>query len=496
MDSLYLLRERIEELYADYSRIVDKAVQFVVTLLAFYLINANVGFMEAAASPVITVVLSVICTFFQPIWTLLVAAVLILAHMYALSIGVLGVVALVFIVMYVFFIRMTPNMALVVLLTPILFHFHIPFVLPVACGLLVGPVSMVAIGSGIIIYYMLNYVKVASSTLQAESMSEIMNQVTVFIRQIFTDREMWIYILTFMICILVVYAIHRLSIDHAWVIAIAVGVVVNIVVIAGGDVALGVSTSYGSLFFGNLIAAVVGLILMFFFFSVDYGRSENLQYEDDDYYYYVKAVPKLSVSKPDVTVKRINARRDTDFIGDDTDEEDLEARNILASRKNSADSSALGKETEEKPAGGQTETDKTDSAKADTARTGTSQAETARTGASRTGTGTGRTGSSTNTRKSGSGTTRKSSSTSGTTRKSSSGTTTRRSSSGTAKKSSTGTGTVRKSGTGSTARKSGSTDGSQSSAKTSKKKTDNTPEVEDVNETLLDMSLREDLKLK
>ena len=30
----------------------------------------------------------------------------------------------------------------------------------------------------------------------------------------------------------------------------------------------------------------------FFFFSVDYTCTEYVQFEDDDYYYYVKAVPR------------------------------------------------------------------------------------------------------------------------------------------------------------------------------------------------------------
>ena len=37
--------------------------------------------------------------------------------------------------------------------------------------------------------------------------------------------------------------------------------------------------------------------------------TEYLQYEDDDYYYYVKAVPKIAVSAPDVKVQKINARK-------------------------------------------------------------------------------------------------------------------------------------------------------------------------------------------
>ena len=36
---------------------------------------------------------------------------------------------------------------------------------------------------------------------------------------------------------------------------------------------------------------------------VDYTRIESVQFEDDDYYYYVKAVPKVTVSDSLRTVK-------------------------------------------------------------------------------------------------------------------------------------------------------------------------------------------------
>jgi hypothetical protein len=39
---------------------------------------------------------------------------------------------------------------------------------------------------------------------------------------------------------------------------------------------------------------------------VDYTRIENVQFEDDDYYYYVKAVPKVTVSDSLRIVKTIS----------------------------------------------------------------------------------------------------------------------------------------------------------------------------------------------
>jgi len=43
--------------------------------------------------------------------------------------------------------------------------------------------------------------------------------------------------------------------------------------------------------------------------SVDYSRVEHTQFEDDEYYYYVRAVPKAFVSVEDKQVKHINAKR-------------------------------------------------------------------------------------------------------------------------------------------------------------------------------------------
>ena len=43
--------------------------------------------------------------------------------------------------------------------------------------------------------------------------------------------------------------------------------------------------------------------------SLDYSRVEHVQFEDDEYYYYVKAVPKASVPVEDKQVKQINAKR-------------------------------------------------------------------------------------------------------------------------------------------------------------------------------------------
>ena len=64
-----------------------------------------------------------------------------------------------------------------------------------------------------------------------------------------------------------------------------------------------------SLILGLIIGIVGGYVCKVLLFSVDYKRTEYVQYEDDEYYYYVKAVPKINVANADVRIKHINAKK-------------------------------------------------------------------------------------------------------------------------------------------------------------------------------------------
>ena len=118
--------------------------------------------------------------------------------------------------------------------------------------------------------------------------------------------------------------IKSLPIDYSWMIALGLGVVVNILVILIGCSALEVDMSVGGVILSTLICAIIVFVIQFFIFNVDYSRTENVQFEDDEYYYYVKAIPKMSVNARDVNVKRINYRDDDDDDEEEYDDDELD----------------------------------------------------------------------------------------------------------------------------------------------------------------------------
>ena len=321
MDNLYVLRGEIQQFYAKNSKYINKALQFIVALLTFYMINHNMGFMKLLSNPLITLGLSVICAFLPMIVTVLAAAVLILVQMTAVSVGIMAVTAVIFLIMFIFYLRFSPKTALVVLLTPLAFMLKIPYVIPIAFGLVGTPVYAVPIIFGTIVFYMIDYLKEAASSLKGEGAAGMISQVTSYAQQVFQNKEMIVSVFAFIIVLLLVYTVRRMEINYAWKTAVAAGAVAGIAIVFAGSMMLGVKVSYLELILGNIAAVIVGLVLEFLFFSVDYSRCESVQYEDDEYYYYVKAVPKIVVSAPEKTVKRINKRgesQETEII--DTEE--------------------------------------------------------------------------------------------------------------------------------------------------------------------------------
>ena len=294
MSNLFVLKEQLQAFYAKYSKEVDKIVQFLLAFIVFYLVNSKIGYMEAVANPLVTLILALICAFLPGTLTVLVTAVLILIHVYALSMGVMIVTAALFAVMFIFYFRFTPEKSMIVLLVMVAYFFKIPFAVPMAFALMGTPICIIPIFFGTLIYSMINYLEMSATAVTGAS--GMAGEMTLFATQILQNKEMWIYIASFVVAFLVVYTLRTSEFDQSWKIGVAAGAVADIIVIVAGSIVFSVQIDYVTLIFGNIISVLLALILEFFIFSVDY-------------YYYVKAIPKVSVAVPEKRVKKISRRK-------------------------------------------------------------------------------------------------------------------------------------------------------------------------------------------
>ena len=309
MNKLFEIKGYLSKYYGKYSNLVDKVIKFVVALLSFTFINQNIGFSEIISNPFMSIILSVICMMLPSPLTVVLVTIATMLQLLTLSVEAAIVAGILFLIMYGFYVRYAPGKAIIILLVPIAFMLNIPVTIPIVLGLIGSPICILPISMGTIAYYLIDYVKSNSTLLETVGEGGIMEQVGAYAQQVLVNREMWCSIIAFAICLLLVYNVRRMSVDYSWEIAIIAGTLGNINAMAYGYIIMDIQLSYISLIVGSVVAVIVAFIVKFFVFAVDYTRTERLQFEDDEYYYYVKAVPKSSVAIPEKTVKRINERQ-------------------------------------------------------------------------------------------------------------------------------------------------------------------------------------------
>ena len=133
----------------------------------------------------------------------------------------------------------------------------------------------------------------------------MLDGIMVFTKQTLSNKEMWMMAAVLFFALLIVYGLRTRGISHAWKTAAVTGAIAAAALQVIGSMLLDLPIGIGVIVLDLVLAIAAGFVLEFFFLAVDYSRTETLQFEDDEYYYYVKAVPKVGVTLPEKQVKHI-----------------------------------------------------------------------------------------------------------------------------------------------------------------------------------------------
>lgn len=308
MRSLLEFREKLKRIYSKNDMFIIPVLKFMLAFLAVNMVNGTLGYMAKVDDFRIALVVSLMCSFLPSPCIMLFAALFSLLHMYALSMEVALVGLCAYLIMFLLFFRFDAKDSLIVVITVILCAWKIPYVIPVVVGLTATPVAIISIGCGLISYYLISQVAASATTINAMGADEATAKLRMVIDSLLGNRTMLVMFAAFAITVIVVYIIRRMSVEYAWTIAMVAGVIINLIVLLMGDLMYDINISLVSAILGSLLTLVIAKILEFFRFCVDYSRTEKVQFEDDEYYYYVKAVPKMTVAAEAKTVKRINTQ--------------------------------------------------------------------------------------------------------------------------------------------------------------------------------------------
>ena len=306
MKEILQFRERLKGLYGRFDVYIIPVLRFILALITYTIINRSIGYMEKLDSAMVVLGASLVNAFLPVNAIVLFAGIFIVLHLYTLSVICALIIFLLFIVMFLLYFHFAPKDGIAVLITPLLCSVGLPYIVPLVFGLTGSVFSAIPIACGVVVYYAVSYVKTNGSVLQDLDIEALSKELKSVVDGIMGNQTMRVMILALGISCLVVYLIHRLSIKYSWTIAVVMGGISELAVMLYGTASYDLDISVASLFFGISLSLVLAVIIQFFILSVDYVRTEFLQFQDDEYYYYVKAVPKMSVPVSEKKVKRIS----------------------------------------------------------------------------------------------------------------------------------------------------------------------------------------------
>jgi hypothetical protein len=324
MLQLLEFRERVKNFYQRNDAYLLPIIKFIFAFIAFQTINKEIGYDGRLKSLPIVLGISLLSAFAPSSVMVLLAALLSILHVYFISPILSVMVIVIMMILYLLFVRYTPRQGYVLLALPVLFLLKIPYVLPILLGLVTTPIAIIPTSCGVVIYFLFQIIKTAITVQVNLSVEDILQLYTNVIDSFTGNRQMIMTIIIFALIIMVTYFIRKMSFDYAFEISILAGGLTGILGFLISYLTLSKSGQILSMILGTIISIVLVYIINFFRLTLDYSGVEHAQFEDDVYYYYVKAVPKVTVTVPQVNVKHINVKSYKKREFSDTDSDDTE----------------------------------------------------------------------------------------------------------------------------------------------------------------------------
>lgn len=309
MMTLLEFRTKLRTLYQKYELYFKPIIKFIVSLIVFLLINRAIGYDERLSQLPIVLLLALLCAFTPSAIFLLLAGLLSFGHVFFIS-KILSVIFIVImLIMYLLFLRFTPKYGYVIVAIPILYLFKIPYLVPILLGLFAGPIAILPASCGVVVYYLFQVMKIATTLKTDISVDDALQLYAYVANNLITNKQMHMSVLIFSLVILITYFVKRLKYDYARELAIVAGSLSCILGFLIINLRLDVSEQIAPMILGTIISALLAIIIQFFHMVLDYSGAEFVQFEDEDYYYYVKAIPKINITTPEINVKRINPQK-------------------------------------------------------------------------------------------------------------------------------------------------------------------------------------------
>ena len=204
MSNLLEIREKLKLLYSRNEFILVPVLKFMLAYLTICMVNGELGYMGKLDNLGLVLIVSLLCSFLPNGCIILFGAAFSLMHLYELSLEVAIAALAIYLIMFLLFFRMGSKDSVILIFTVLLFALKIPYVIPVAVGLLATPLAAVSVGCGTVVYYMLTNISDNTTIISSMGADEATAKLRLVIDSVLGNRAMIVMIAAFAITIMVV----------------------------------------------------------------------------------------------------------------------------------------------------------------------------------------------------------------------------------------------------------------------------------------------------
>ena len=317
MEQLLIIREAIVNVYKKYEVFISAILRFILGYFIFSSIS-KIGYsmdvFEIITKPSTrvsyTMLMAVLFTFL-PISIGYILMTLNIIVQFSANYEIAAIVGAVLLLITFFYGRLAGKEKWLIIFMLLGLYLKIPYVVPLIAGLYFGIQSVAPITIGVFLweFYPLAFDLVNVEKPKAASILDVpesFGQLITYFFDTVKNNDRWIVTsFVFILIVIIVYAASKMDVDYAKEIAISMGVVINIISFIFLRLTIGYEVSIPSLFLVSLLSGAFVLIIKFFDIVLNYQGAERVEFEDDDNYYYVRVVPKITLPKKSRSIKYI-----------------------------------------------------------------------------------------------------------------------------------------------------------------------------------------------
>ena len=279
----------------------------LIALCSFLIINHYFGYIEFLTDPLFAIILAIACAFIPMRAGGLVVIIYTFVQLTGLS-GQVALVALILIVAsYGISVFYGAKHIFNISYIPIAMQIQMPYPIVVGSALFGNMRDVTSVICGGVISFYLKTIR-ENASLFIEENSDI-TVVDVIAQKMVANPLLYIYVTSLVVMFVAIILIRNLKISRSWLVALLVGIFAEMAIMLIGYVITGNISRVPVLLMANVVAFIVGFAMTYIFRDLDYERVERVQFEDDDYVYYVTAIPKIELAKEEKRVTRITRNR-------------------------------------------------------------------------------------------------------------------------------------------------------------------------------------------